>query len=79
MLRNDVFGRVAAHSGVLAGATALGVMALEHTPVIGSIFALLVTMYFAAIVFLVLLRQVSSSATFWWHSGQKPSRLISTC
>ncbi len=28
---------------------------------------------------LVLLRYVSSSTTFWWHSGQKPRRLISTC
>ncbi len=52
MLRTGVFGRVAAHSGVLAGATALGAVALEHTPVIGSLFALLVAVYFAAIVFL---------------------------
>jgi hypothetical protein len=54
MLRSRVFGRVAACSGILTGATAIGAVALEHTPVIGDIFALLLSVYFAAIVFLVI-------------------------
>lgn len=54
MLRSRVFGRVAACSGILTGATAIGAVALEHTPVIGDIFVLLLSVYFAAIVFLVI-------------------------
>ena len=54
MLRSSVFGRVAAYSGILAGATAIGAVALEHTPVIGGLFALLVSVYFTAIVFLAI-------------------------
>jgi len=54
MLRSNVFGRVAACSGILAGVTAIGAVALEHTPVIGGLFALLLSMYFAAIVFLAI-------------------------
>lgn len=54
MLRSSVFGGVAAYSGILAGATAIGAVALEHTPVIGGLFALLVSVYFAAIVFLAV-------------------------
>jgi len=52
MLRSSVFGRVAAYLGILAGATAIGAVALEHTPVIDGLLALLVSLYFAAIVFL---------------------------
>ncbi len=52
MVRSGVFGRATAYSGILAGATALGAVALEHTPVVGGFFALLVAVYFAAIVFL---------------------------
>lgn len=51
MLRSSVFSKVTAYSGTLNGATAIGAVALEHTPVVGSIFALLVSVYFAAIVF----------------------------
>jgi hypothetical protein len=54
MLRSRVFGRVAAYSGILAGATAIGALALEHTRVIGDLFVLLISMYFAAIVFLAI-------------------------
>jgi len=54
MLRSSVFGRVAACSGILTGATAIGAVALEHTPVIGDLFVLLISVYFAAIVFLVI-------------------------
>ena len=54
MLRSRIFGSVAAYSGILAGATGIGAVALEHTPVIGDVFALLISVYFAAIVFLVM-------------------------
>ena len=54
MLRSSVFGGVAAYSGILAGATAIGAVALEHTPVIGGLFALLISVYFAAILFLAI-------------------------
>ena len=54
MLRSSVFSRFTAYSGILTGASAIGAVALEHTPVVGDIFALLVAAYFAAIVFLAI-------------------------
>lgn len=54
MLRSSIFSRVTAYPGILAGVTAIGAVALEHTPVIGELFALLVIVYFAAIVFLAI-------------------------
>lgn len=54
MLRSSIFSRATASSGILAGATGIGAVALEHTPVIGGVFPLLVALYFAAIVFLVI-------------------------
>ncbi len=54
MLRSTVFTRSTAYSGILTGATAIGAVALEHTPIVGDIFALLVAAYFAAIVFLAI-------------------------
>jgi hypothetical protein len=54
MLRSSIFSRVTAYSGILAGATAIGAVALEHTPVIGGFLPLLISVYFAAIVFLTI-------------------------
>jgi hypothetical protein len=54
MLRSSIFSRATASSGILAGATGIGAVALEHTPVIGGVFPLIVALYFAAIVFLVI-------------------------
>jgi hypothetical protein len=54
MLRSSIFGRVTAISGILAGATAVGALALERLPVIGGFLPLLIALYFAAIVFLAL-------------------------
>ncbi len=54
MLRSCVFSRATAYSGILTGATAIGAVALEHTPGVGGIFALVVAVYFAAIVFQAL-------------------------
>lgn len=54
MLHSSVFSRATAYSGILTGATAIGAVVLEHTPGVGGIFALLVSVYFAAIVFLAI-------------------------
>jgi hypothetical protein len=54
MLRSSVFGKATAYSGILTGATAIVAIAMEHTPVVGDIFWLLVSAYFAAIVFLAV-------------------------
>jgi len=54
MLRSSIFSRATASSGILAGATGIGAVVIEHTPVIGDIFPLLVALYFAAIVFLAI-------------------------
>jgi hypothetical protein len=54
MLRNGIFSRVTAYSGILAGATAIGALTLEHMTVIGSFTPLLISLYFAAIVFLIV-------------------------
>ncbi len=54
MLRSSIFGKATACSGILAGATAIMAIAMEHTPVVGDIFWLLISAYFAAIVFLAV-------------------------
>jgi hypothetical protein len=54
MLKSSIFGRVTAYAGILASATAIGAVALEHTPVIGGLLALIISLYFAAIVFLAI-------------------------
>jgi hypothetical protein len=54
MLKSSIFGRVTAYVGILASATAIGAVALEHTPVIGGLLALIISLYFAAIVFLAI-------------------------
>lgn len=54
MLRSSIFSRVTAYSGILAGAAAIGALTLEHMPGIGSVFMLLILLYFAAIVFLIV-------------------------
>lgn len=54
MLKSSIFGRATAYAGILASATAIGAVALEHTPVIGGLFALIISLYFAAIVLLAI-------------------------
>jgi hypothetical protein len=54
MLRGIIFSKTTAYSGIMAGATGIGAVMLEHMPVIGDLFALIVAVYFAAIVFLAM-------------------------
>ncbi len=54
MLRSNIFSQVNAYSGILAGASGIGAVALEHIPGIGDNLLVLVSIYFSAIVFLAI-------------------------
>lgn len=53
MLRSDLFSRFTAWTGILAGASGILAVALEHTPGQGML-SVAIALYFAAIVFLFL-------------------------
>jgi len=50
MLRSLIFSKSTAYAGILANASALGAVALEHTPVIGSYLSFIAFLYLASIV-----------------------------
>lgn len=53
MLRSDIFSQTAAYSGIMAGATGIAAVILEHTLPPDFLF-LAISLYFAAIVFLFI-------------------------
>jgi len=52
MLKNDVFNRIAAYAGMLAGAAGIVAVVLEHASAMQAILTVSIALYFAAIVFL---------------------------
>jgi len=54
MVRSATFSTLTAWSGIMAGAGGIAGVAIEHTPVLGSILPLLLFVYFSAIVLLAV-------------------------
>jgi len=54
MLRSDVFGRITAYAGILAGAAGIVAVVLEHITPTGTLLLIAISLYFAAIVFLLI-------------------------
>lgn len=54
MLRSDVFSRLAAYAGILAGAAGIITVVLEHVTQTPAIRALAIAVYFTAIAFLFI-------------------------
>ncbi len=54
MLRSQLFGRLTASAGILAGGAGIAAVILEHISTLRAIFVLAIALYFAALVFLFI-------------------------